>query len=223
MYSNDGIELRSKFVHRGILVIDSDTSRVVILNPVSGTGEHSRNVRSLADEFGYTTKETRVSGDAVSYAREAVRNGASVLAAAGGDGTLNEVPRGVDAEDAFDDVTVGVVPVGTGNDFADNIGITDAESAFDALENGERRQIDLGMANDRVFVNSCVGGLTAEASGETTPELKNRYGVLAYVITTLRTLSSFEGLRLDVRVGTRGGGAPLWDGDAILVLVGNGR
>ena len=202
---------------------DNDTDGVVILNPVSGTGEHAATVRSLAAEHGYAVEETREEGDAVSYAREAVRDGASLVAAAGGDGTLNEVLRGVDAEDAFDDVTVGVVPVGTGNDFADNVGVTDAESAFEILENGERRRIDLGMADDRLFVNSCIGGLTAEASGETTPELKNRYGVLAYVIATLRTLSSFEGLRLDVRVGAKGEGRPVWDGDAILVLIGNGR
>ena len=202
---------------------DANTDRIVILNPVSGTGEHTETVHALADEYGYLVKETQADRDAVSYTREAVQNGASVIGAAGGDGTLNEVLQGVDAEDAFDDVTVGVIPVGTGNDFADNIGITDAESAFDALESGERRRIDLGMANDRVFINSCIGGLTAEASGETTPELKNRYGVLAYVITTLRTLSSFEGLRLNVRVGAQGDGPSVWDGDAILVMIGNGR
>lgn len=202
---------------------DASANRVVILNPVSGAGEHSETVRSLAAEHGYAVEETRAGGDVISYTREAIQNGASVIAAAGGDGTLNEVLRGVDAEDAFDAVTVGVVPVGTGNDFADNIGIESAESAFRALEEGRRRQIDLGMAGDRVFINSCVGGLTAEASGETTHELKNRYGVLAYVLTTLRTLSSFEGLRLDVRVGARGSGPPLWEGDAILVLIGNGR
>ncbi|WP_435179224.1 diacylglycerol/lipid kinase family protein [Halorussus sp. AFM4] len=200
-----------------------ETDGVVVLNPVSGTGEHADRVRSLAAEHGYAVRETREEGDAVSYARDAVGSGASLVAAAGGDGTLNEVLRGVDAEDAFDDVTVGVVPVGTGNDFADNVGVTDVESAFEVLADGERRRLDLGMAGDRPFVNSCIAGLTAEASAETTPELKNRYGVLAYVLTTLRTLSSFEGLDLDVRVGARDGGRPVWEGDAVLVLIGNGR
>jgi len=202
---------------------DATTDRIVIFNPVSGSGGHAEKIHGLADEYGYLVEETEAEGDALSSAREAVRDGASVIAAAGGDGTLNEVLRGVDAEDAFDAVTVGVVPVGTGNNFADNIGITNPEAAFEALESGETRQIDLGTANDRVFVNSCIGGLTAEASGETTPELKNRYGLLAYVISTLRTLSTFEGLRLDVRVGAEDDGPPIWEGDAVLVMIGNGR
>lgn len=196
---------------------------VVVLNPISGSASHAEEVRNRAALRGYDVRETRDAGDAVTFASEAADAGASVVAAAGGDGTLNEVVRGVGRADAFDDVTVGVVPAGTGNNFAGNVGITTIDDGFAALESGERRRIDLGMAAGRPFVNSCVGGLTADASGETSAELKNRLGVLAYVLTTLRSAPAFDGLRLSVTVRDGDGAAEGWSGEAICVLVGNGR
>ncbi len=201
----------------------SDADRVVILNPVSGSGEHVAEVRTMAETRGFTVRETEEAGDAFSFTTSAIERGTTVLAAAGGDGTLNEVVQGVDAADAFDQVTVGVIPVGTGNNFAKQIGIADAEAGVEALASGERRRIDLGVANDRVFVNSCVGGLTADASGKTTSELKNRIGVLAYVIATLRTLSSYDGYRLAIQATGPDGSEAAWSGNAMIVMAGNGR
>jgi diacylglycerol kinase (ATP) len=196
---------------------------VVVLNPVSGGGEHAEQVRRRATLLGYSVRETEEDGDAVTFAREAAEEGATVVAAAGGDGTLNEVVRGVAEAGALDRVTVGVIPAGTGNNFARHIGIPSVEEGFDVLEGGEARRLDLGTANDRPFVNSCVAGLTADASAETTPELKNSLGVLAYVLTTLRTARSYEGLPLRVTAWERGHRSDEWTGDAFLVLVGNGR
>ncbi len=198
----------------------SDT--VVVLNPQSGSASHADGVRHRAALRGYRVVETQAAGDAVALAREAAGD-ASVVAAAGGDGTLNEVVRGVREAGALGDVTVGVVPAGTGNNFAGNVGIGSVDEGFEALESGDRRRIDLGLADDRPFVNSCVGGLTADASGETSSELKERFGVLAYVFTTLRSVASFEGLRLSVTVHDDEGTTERWSGEAICVLVGNGR
>ena len=200
-----------------------DARRVVILNPHSGSGSHAEQIRSLAEEFGYDVEETEDAGDAVALTKAAISDGATVIGAAGGDGTLNEVLQGVDALDAFEEVTVGVIPVGTGNDFAENVGISDAREAFRALETGERRRIDVGTANGRVFLNSCIAGLTAEASRDTTVEMKNRYGTLAYVMTTLQLLPSYEPLQLNVSADATTAGDDSWQGEAILVLVGNGR
>ena len=83
------------------------------------------------------------------------------------------------------------------------------------------RHVDIGRADDEVFVNSCVGGLTADASAETSPELKQRYGVLAYVIATVRTATTFDGLRLSI--STEDDAEPAWKGQAFCVFVGNGR
>jgi len=162
-------------------------------------------------------------GEAVEFSREAAAAGASTVVAAGGDGTINEVLRGIDAADAFDDVTFGVIPVGTGNNFASNIDVTGIDDAFDVIENGERRRIDLGRTDDHLFVNSCVAGLTAESSGDTSDEMKERLGVLAYVVATLRSVAEFESLPISVDIYENGREATVWEGNAMTVLVGNAR
>lgn len=196
---------------------------IVIHNPGSGSGDHGQWVRRRADLLGYTLEATETEGDAVALAAQAVEDGYSTIVAAGGDGTVNEVLHGIDRAGGFDDVELGVLPLGTGNNFAKQIGIPDLETAFDVVTDGARRRIDLGYASDRLFVNSCVAGLTAESSSETSPAMKSKLGVLAYVLTTLRTVSDFESLRLTVEVDDAGRGTTAWAGDALSVLVGNAR
>lgn len=197
--------------------------RVVVLNPKSGSATHADRIRRLADDRGLAVEETREEGDAVRLAREAAEGGATLVAAAGGDGTVNEVVRGLDEADALGSVTLAVVPAGTGNNFAKNIGVTGIKHAFELVEGGRTRDIDVGTADGRLFLNSCVGGITADASAETTPEMKSRFGVLAYVIGGLRTATEFDGLHLDVKAGPEHEGDSQWSGEALFVLVGNGR
>ena len=204
----------------------TSTPAVVVLNPNSGRRDSADEVRRRAAEADreFHVRETREAGDAVAFAREAAADGAPLVVAAGGDGTVNEVARGIDEAAAFDRTTLGVVPVGTGNNFAGNIGVPDIETAFEVLDAGERRRIDLGRANGRLFVNSCVAGLTAEASADTSADMKGRMGTLAYVANTIREAASFEGLRLTVSVRDGDGAeTPAWSGDAQTILVGNGR
>lgn len=194
---------------------------VIIQNPQSGSGDHADSVRNRAEVLGYGLERTEEAGDAIALAQRAAAAGASTVVAAGGDGTVNEVLNGIGRADAFDDVTLAVLPLGTGNNFAKQIGVPDLEAAFDVLAAGRRRRIDVGQANDWLFVNSCVGGLTADSSSETSAEMKSRLGVLAYVVTTLQSVSDFESLR--VRVEIDDGAATAFDGEALVVLVGNGR
>lgn len=216
--------------------------RVVVLNPVSGSGDHGPEVRMLAEEYGFEVLETTEETGAAPLAERAAAS-ASLVAACGGDGTLNEVVRGLVAADALDDVTLGVVPAGTGNNFAGNVGVESIAQAFDVLDDGERRRIDLGSAresgadsigadgtesdlragpgDDRPFVNSCICGITAEASASTDHEQKNRLGTLAYVFNGLRQAQAFDPIPL--RVETSDAVERTWAGEAILVLVGNGR
>ena len=209
----------------GILTMPATDSpeTVVIVNPNSGNEDHTDAVQSRTEILGYAYRETAAAGDAIEFAREAAEAGVSTVVAAGGDGTVNEVLRGVDEADAFEEVTFGVVPAGTGNSFAGNIGVESIEHAFDVLENGRRRRIDLGRTDESLFVNSCIAGLTAEASGDTSSDMKSRFGVLAYVVSTLRSVSEFEALPLSVDAYDGGGETTGWEGDALMVLVGNAR
>lgn len=209
-------------------------SRALIRNPNSGNRARSRRAAAIAERRGYEVYESAARNETVDLARE-VAPETDLLAACGGDGTLNEVVRGVDEADALDDTVLGVVPAGTGNDFADNIGVRSVKHAFDVLDGGEERRLDLGVADapgevaetpddpspPRPFLNSCICGLTAEASAKTSPRLKKRLGVLAYVMATLQHTRSFEGLRLDVRAGPDRD--RVWTGEAVMLLIGNAR
>jgi len=195
----------------------------VVLNPESGTGSHAPAVRTLAVDYGYTVRETERPGDAIDHAAAAVEAGSTFVAAAGGDGTLNEVVRGIEAADALDRVTVGIVPCGTGNNVAANLGITGIDHAFEVFEGGKRRWVDLAFADGRPFVNSCVGGLTAEASAATSVALKRRFGTAAYLLSTLRTVRNFDSIRVTVEMYDDPDTSPVWTGDAVGVLIGNAR
>lgn len=195
--------------------------QVVVLNPVSGDGSHVEPVHDLAAEYGYAIYESERKGHTFELAVEAIEHGAETIVACGGDGTVNEVVRGIHETDAYDDVTLGILPGGTGNNIAQNIGIETIEDGFEALENEWIRTVDVGIAGDRPFVNSCIGGITAEASAETTPNLKAEFGVLAYVYTTLRSLTDYDGF--DLALSDPDGEDPLWTGTAVCVIIGNAR
>ncbi|WP_226040233.1 YegS/Rv2252/BmrU family lipid kinase [Natrinema sp. DC36] len=206
------------------MVSDEASDRVLVCNPVSGSGEHVDDVVELATDHGFEIRKTEEAGDATRFARDAAPD-ADLVAAAGGDGTLNAVVNGVAAADALETTTVAVVPAGTGNNFAANIGVQGLENAFTVIEDGRRRSIDIATANDRVFVNSCVGGITAEASSETTTESKAELGVLAYVKNTFETMGSFDSLplRVETAPGPDGKRTQAWEGRAMFVLIGNCR
>ncbi|WP_049926629.1 diacylglycerol/lipid kinase family protein [Halopiger goleimassiliensis] len=202
----------------------SNPSRVLVLNPVSGSQDHVDDAVELAGEYGFEVRRTEEGGDAERFA-EAAADEADLIAAVGGDGTVNEVVNGVVNADALESTTVAVVPAGTGNNFATNVGIEGLEHAFELIEDGRRRAIDLGFANGRAFVNSCIGGVTAEASAETSAESKRELGVLAYVKNTLETVREFDSLRLGVETapGPDDERPHRWEGEALFVLVGNCR
>lgn len=195
-------------------------SRIVVRNPRSGDGKRTRLARDLALERGYEVLDSRGSDHTAELAAEAAGRG-DVVVACGGDGTLNDAVRGVRDAGLLEDVTLGVIPAGTGNDFADNVGIRGVRHAFDVIETGDRRRLDLGVANGRPFLNSCVGGLTAESSARTSGDLKRRLGVLAYVLTTFSMIRNFDARELHVTAGPDRD--PVWKGDALMLPIGNGR
>ncbi|MDJ1434171.1 diacylglycerol kinase family protein [Halostagnicola sp. A-GB9-2] len=218
--------------------VNAGERRLLILNPVSGSEDHVDTVVELAEDHGFEVRTTEGEGDAKRIARKAAAE-TDLVAAAGGDGTVNEVVNGMYAADALSTTTVAVVPAGTGNNFATNIGVEGIDHAFDVIRRDRRRTIDLGTAEERAFVNSCVAGVTAEASGATTSSGKRQFGVLAYVFRTIENVRSFDSLPL--RVETDAGSestiprtdpnaeprdesvAQTWEGDAAFVLVGNAR
>src|SRR6266550_2846972 len=128
-------------------------------------------------------------GEAGAIASDAARRGVDVVVAAGGDGTLNEVVNGLDGYD----LPLVVIPVGTANDFARQVGIpADADHAMDVILQRKPRRLDTASLNGRRFLNVSTGGVGAEATAETPAEVKESLGPLAYAISGLRKLADFQ-------------------------------
>src|SRR5262249_36601227 len=124
---------------------------------------------------------TSKKGDARRFVSEAGK--VDVLIAAGGDGTLNEVAHGLMDFSIDTRPALGVVPLGTANDFAAGCGIPrDPEKALALCMEGEALPIDVGKANDHCFLNVASIGFGAEATATTSPELKRLLGPVAYAV-----------------------------------------
>jgi diacylglycerol kinase (ATP) len=173
----------------------------LILNPVAGTDEGSALVTRINEllrgRFGNVDITiTTGPGDGERAGFFAASDGETQLFVAGGDGTLNEVMNGVYASGRLGDVVFGLLPLGTGNDFAAVIGIPpDVDAAVEAFADGHVIAVDVGRLDDRVFVNVSAGGFVAEVSEAVTPELKTVAGRLAYLIGGAQTLLSYEPVR----------------------------
>ncbi len=198
----------------------------IIFNPVA-KGDKARRFRRHLDEFGAQAhlKLTAAAGDARKLAREAVQEGFDTIVAAGGDGTVNEVLNGVaDVPDGLVRTRLGLLPLGTVNVFARELGIPlRAEQAWQVILSGKEKRIDLpavqfsgpdGIAS-RYFAQLAGAGLDARAVEKVDWALKKRVGPLAYIWAGLNALLS-PAPRLTVTGDNR-----VETGE--LVLIGNGR
>jgi diacylglycerol kinase (ATP) len=175
----------------------------LIVNPVAGADralDYQARLRdSLSARFGrMEVFVTSAPGDAERSARQAVDAGCTYLFVAGGDGTLNEALNGVASRaNGLEQVTFGIIPLGTGNDFARTLGIpTEVDDAIGAVTRGEVVQVDASRLNDRIFVNVSGGGFIAEVSEAVTPQLKSIAGRLAYLVGGAQTLLDFQPVRM---------------------------
>jgi diacylglycerol kinase family enzyme len=106
----------------------------------------------------YMIEGKHLSATARELARTASHDGIEAIVAAGGDGTVSAVAAGI----AGSEIPLGVIPLGTLNHFARDLGITSIDSALDAIAAGATESIDVGEVNGRVFVNNSSIGLYPE-------------------------------------------------------------
>ncbi len=118
-------------------------------------------------------------------ARRAVRRGAELVVACGGDGTVNAVAEALAGSGA----ALGILPLGTGNLLAGNLGVPSRrEQAIEVLCTGASRRIDLGRVGERVFVGMAGLGLDAAMVADVPDGLKARIGWPAYAVAIVRHL-----------------------------------
>jgi len=156
----------------------------VILNPRAGSVTNREKVLSqLAQLNPMALRITRKAGDAEKWARNAVRAKYDYIVVAGGDGTLNGVVNGLAT--AAKNVRIGIVPLGTGNDFARTLGLPfSIEQNIDILRSGRTKRIDLVRVKSkriRYFVNVSAGGFSGMVDEKITPKIKRTWGPLAYI------------------------------------------
>jgi lipid kinase YegS len=182
-----------------------------------------REVVRLREE-GHTVgaRLTFEGGDAARFAREASEGGADLVISAGGDGTLNEVVNGLFAEDAADAMgrpRLGVIPLGTGNDFAAFMGVPEqVEGAVDLAINGPESLVDVAKVNDRFFLNVSSGGLGAEATEDASDRSKRLLGSIAYLVTGIRKFAALTPMEGRFTSGDE----VLFEGPFLFFAVGNG-
>lgn len=136
-------------------------------------------------------------GDAIRFAREAVAREADLVVCAGGDGTLNEIVNGIlpppGAPGPGPLPRLGIVPLGTGNDFAGFIEVPeDPDEALAFAVEGPEILADVALLNGRYFANVSSGGLGAAATEETSGRAKRLLGSAAYLVTGAKTFAGLE-------------------------------
>ena len=194
----------------------------VIFNPAA-RGNKARRFRKFLNELSQqcALKATTAPGDARRFAHAAVATGYDVIAAAGGDGTVNEVLNGIgDDPDGFAKTRLGVLPLGTVNVFARELKIPlRLEHAWKVLKRARETKIDLGCAEffedgkpqQRYFAQLGGAGLDARAIELVSWKLKKSAGPIAYLVAGFQALAekqpritvSADGKKLDGELAFR--------------------
>ena len=198
----------------------------LFLNPTAGRGRAGRReprIRELLGKPGFPVEVhlSRDVGDLENQVRQFVSDGARRLVVAGGDGSIHEAANGIMT--ASGDAALGVIPSGTGNDFAKASGIPlDWEHATSLLADriaagGPPRGVDVGRINDRYFANGAGIGFDAKVT-----RIARSYhmpiGDLVYLLAIFRAmLDGIATPHMHVKAGKT-----IWDGPITLANIANG-
>ncbi len=168
-------------------------SACLIFNPVAGQSDSDRDLATIKSilepkfdlDIQFTTKE--VSGGEL--ASKALQNNVEMIIVSGGDGTVSAAAEAL----VETDIPLGVIPRGTANAFANAVGIPDTiEAACQVIVDGATQKVDVGICNGKPMILFAGIGFGAETIDDADRESKNRWGMLAYVISGFKQLQNFE-------------------------------
>lgn len=185
-------------------VIRRERSAVLVVNTRSRRGRQLYDgARSRLAAAGFTLLATYPvdrPGELEQRLAAAIELGPDLLVAGGGDGTISTAARML----AHRDIALGLLPLGTTNNFARTVGIPlGLDEAVATLTHGTVIDVDLGLAGDTPFTNHVGVGLSADVMLKAPPPLKRVTGRLAYPITALALLTRHRPLHAIVRAGGR--------------------
>jgi diacylglycerol kinase (ATP) len=194
---------------------------LIVFNPIAGQAASvEQDIHAARDfwrEHGWDVElqPTAGPGDGTRIAREAAAQDYDVVVAAGGDGTVNEVVNGL----ANTRTALAALPVGTVNVWVRELGMPlQPLAAAEALLRSQIRAIDLGRAGDRYFLLMSGVGLDAEVTAKVRSDEKRRFGILAYVLTTLQVIRRYRGTPMRIVID----GKPLRS-RVLMVVLGNSQ
>lgn len=195
---------------------------LLILNGKEAGNQDVRNaVKNLRDE-GVTlhVRVTWEQGDAKRYVNEAAALAVETIIAGGGDGTINEVASALIALPESNRPSLGILPLGTANDFATSCSIPlQIDHALQLAVKGRAVAIDLAQVNDKhYFINMATGGFGTRITTETPEKLKAVLGGASYFIHGLMRMDTIKADSCEIR-----GPGFEWSGDALVIGIGNGR
>jgi YegS/Rv2252/BmrU family lipid kinase len=168
----------------------------VIYNPMAGRKTGAAMLAQAKELMGpgWEWLPTQRPGHAVELAKNAATR-YQIVVGYGGDGTVGDVARGIYGSDA----TLGVLPVGTGNDFARNLNLRlDMQEATATVLGGNIRRIDIGLINGTPFINNCGTGFDAQVMRTMNQSIRFTKGRLAFYLAMAKTFPSFKPFRLEL-------------------------
>lgn len=165
---------------------------IFIINPISGTGG-KEVVSSLIErhidreKYDYELRYTEYAGHANEMARQFKNEGVDVVVAVGGDGTVNEVARGLKDTNT----ALGILPMGSGNGFARHLNIPiRPQKAIEMINHSEPIHVDYGLANGRLFVSTCGTGFDAVVADQFAGSKKR--GFTTYLRSIVKDIFSYH-------------------------------
>lgn len=196
------------------------TATLIINGKKAGQPEIRQAVKTLRDKgHDLQVRVTWEYGDGLRYVKEAGEEGVERVIAGGGDGTVNEISHGLALLDQGQRPAMGILPLGTANDFATCCTIpTDPMGALQLALDADPVAVDLAQANDRYFINVASAGFGAAVTTETPVELKNFLAGGAYTLMGMIKILNFTPYR--VRIKAEG---YEYEGEAVIGAICNGR
>lgn len=172
-----------------------------VFNPHSGKGQIRQHLMTIVDTFvkgGYevTVHPTQARNDAYEKISSRCEDFDAVVCS-GGDGTLNETIKALLTSGKR--VPLGYIPSGTMNDFASSLGIPkDMPEAAARIMDGQTVTVDAGSFNDEFFTYIAAFGAFTDVSYETSQQMKNMFGSLAYIMEGVKRLNTAKSYHVAV-------------------------
>lgn len=206
-------------------MIEEKRKIIFIINPVAGKGKTIEILPKLKELLEYYKSEVNAEikissriGEISNITSEYYALGYREFVAVGGDGSLSELINGLKFP-TDEPVKIGIIPLGTGNDFIKNISEdVEVDKVLNSIFRNQTKIIDIGKVNNHYFINVCSFGIDGPIIQDTEKFKKLMPGKSAYLFSTLKAGMTFKPSKVKVSTSNES-----YEGFMILIAIGNGK